>query len=83
MNDELLLEKIASSHLSKSFIAECLGLTRQGLYNKLSGEREFKGSEIKKLSALLKLSDGERESIFFADCVDKNANIKQISQNRS
>lgn len=67
MNDELLLEKIDSSRLSRGFIAECLGLTRQGLYNKLSGEREFKGSEIKKLSTLLKLSDSERESIFFAD----------------
>lgn len=52
MNNELLCEKISCSHLSKSFIAEYLGLTRQGLYNKLSGEREFKGSEIKKLSVL-------------------------------
>lgn len=71
MNNELLCEKISRSHLSKSFIAEYLGLTRQGLYNKLSGEREFKGSEIKKLSVLLKLSDSEREAIFFADYVDK------------
>ena len=71
LNNELLCEKISCSHLSKRFIAEYLGLTRQGLYNKLSGEREFKGSEIKKLSVLLKLSDSEREAIFFADYVDK------------
>lgn len=74
MNDELLREKIASCNLSKSFIAESLGLTRQGLYNKLSGIREFKGSEIKKLSLLLELSNSEREAIFFKDFVDDNAN---------
>lgn len=70
MNNSLLYSKINSSKLSKSYIAESLGLTRQGLYNKLSGEREFKGSEIKKISDLLNLSEQEREDIFFADFVD-------------
>lgn len=83
MNDELLRKKIDSSNLSKSFIAECLGLSRQGLHNKLIGEREFKGSEIKKLSILLNLSDSERESIFFTDFVDESANIiKQRCERR-
>lgn len=75
LNDELLRKKIDSSDLSKSFIAECLGLSRQGLHNKLIGEREFKGSEIKKLSILLNLSDSEREEIFFTDCVGVNVNF--------
>lgn len=70
MNNSLLYSKIDSSKLSKSYIAESLGLTRQGLYNKLNGESEFKGSEIKKLSDLLNLSDQEKEDIFFADFVD-------------
>lgn len=79
MNNELLDEKIARSNFSKSYIAEYLGLTRQGLYNKLAGIREFKGSEIKKLSILLNLSGGEREAIFFTDYVDKTANEAQTS----
>lgn len=70
MNSSLLYNKINSSKLSKSYIAESLGLTRQGLYNKLSGKREFKGSEIKKISDLLNLSEQEKEDIFFADFVD-------------
>ena len=74
MNGVLLLSKIDASNLSKSYLAEALGLTRQGFNNKMSGEREFKGSEIKKLSKLLNLSLQEKEAIFFADCVDENAN---------
>lgn len=70
MNNSLLSDKIGSSKLSISSIAESLGLTRQGFYNKLNGESEFKGSEIKKLSALLNLSTQEKEAIFFADYVD-------------
>lgn len=70
MNNSLLSDKIDSSKLSISSIAESLGLTRQGFYNKLNGESEFKGSEIKKLSTLLNLSTQEKEAIFFADYVD-------------
>ena len=60
----MLLDKIESSGISKSEIAETLGITRQGLYNKLCG----------KLSELLDLTSAEREQIFFADCVGINAN---------
>lgn len=70
MNEIMLSEKIELSGIPKSAIAESLGLTRQGLYNKLNGEREFKGSEIKKLSNLLNLTGSEKEAIFFADGVD-------------
>lgn len=69
-NEKLLNSKIDASGISKSSIAEYLGLTRQGLYNKLNGRQELKGSEIKKISKLLNLSDDEKEAIFFADCVD-------------
>ena len=70
MNIVLLEEKIRLKGLSISMIAVSLGISRQGLYNKLNGKREFKSSEIAKLSELLGLSKDEREAIFFADYVD-------------
>ena len=74
MNCQLLLEKIESRNLSKTFVAEFLGLTRQGFYNKLNGDRDFKGSEIKQLIRLLDLDPEEQQAIFFADEVGTNAN---------
>lgn len=76
MNNQLLNDRIEESKLSKNTIAEALGLSRQGLYNKLNGVREFKGSEIKKLIQLLELSDDDQRSIFFADDVGKNADTQ-------
>lgn len=74
MNTVLLLSKIEASGKSKSEIAELLGITRQGLYNKLSGESEFKSSEIKLLSSFLSLTPEDRDIIFFADYVDGTVN---------
>lgn len=74
MNVAMLVAKIEASGRSKSEIAELLGITRQGLYNKLSGETEFKMSEIKVLSMLLSLTPEERDHIFFADYVDNSDN---------
>ena len=74
MNVAMLVAKIEASGRSKSEIAEMLGITRQGLYNKLSGETEFKSSEIKILSMLLSLTPEERDHIFFADYVDASDN---------
>ena len=73
MNFTLLAEKIEHCGLTKSALAEGLGLTRQGLYNKLSGDNEFTGSELKNLSKLLGLSEQERNAIFFADDVGADA----------
>ena len=62
MTDSNLLEsKIKSVGLT---------ITRAGFYKKLNNHSEFKASEISKLSSILELSDSERESIFFACCVD-------------
>lgn len=74
MNTNLLARKIAEKSLSITLIANELGLTRQAIYNKLSGDREFKASEIGKLSELLSLTREEKELIFFADFVGKTAN---------
>lgn len=70
----LLTNIIGERGFTKNEIAEQLGLTRQGLYNKLNGEKEFKASEIRKLSRLLNLSDSDKNQIFFNDYVDKIAN---------
>ena len=75
MNTGLLMAKIESSGKSKSELAELLGITRQGLYNKLCGDSEFKSSEIRILSGLLKLTPEERDLIFFADYVGETVNI--------
>lgn len=74
MDKETLTAKLDASGMSRNEIAERLGLTRQGLYNKLCGENEFKSSEIKLLSEILMLSPQERDHIFFADYVDRTAN---------
>ncbi len=73
MNLSMLNAKIDQSSVSKTYIAEALGLTRMGLLNKLKGDREFKSSEIRIISDILKLTPSERDAIFFADYVDKTS----------
>ncbi len=80
LDKEKLEAKLLASGYSKSEIAGRLGITRQGLYNKLSGEREFKSSEIKALAEMLNLTAAERDHIFFGDFVDENANNLQASE---
>lgn len=63
--------KIKSSGLKISYLAEQLGLSRQGLANKINGDTEFIASEISKMSDLLRLTLEEREEIFFNKQVDK------------
>lgn len=77
MDSKRLSDIIDDSNLTKSEIAEQLGITRQGLDNKLNEKTEFKSSEIKILSRLLKLSISERDAIFFSDFVDKDVHRVQ------
>jgi transcriptional regulator with XRE-family HTH domain len=72
----MLNARLDASGLSRSEIAERLGLTRQGLYNKLCGLNEFKSSEIRLLSEILRLTAQERDLIFFADCVDTSVHTQ-------
>lgn len=61
---------IDESGYKKTYIADQLGLTLQGLINKLCGKYEFKVSEINKLADLLEITDAkELERIFFSDDV--------------
>lgn len=67
MFNSLLLEiAITRSQISKRTLAKKLGISEQGLYNKLNGISEFKASEIRALTDELSLSAQEREDIFFA-----------------
>lgn len=63
---KLLEEAINDSGLKIIYIAEQLGITREGLYKKLKGETEFKASEIIAVQKLLNLSNSRRDKIFFA-----------------
>ena len=75
MNLEMLNEKIDEIGIPVTTIADKIGISRQSLYLKMNGEREFKTSEVTKLCDILRLTDTEKSRIFFADRVDKNGNI--------
>lgn len=64
-NTELLREAIQRSGYKLQFIADRVGLTYQGLLNKINGKSEFRASEIQTLHRLLGLTEAEREAIFF------------------
>lgn len=65
VNTDLLNQTIDASGLKRKAIAERLGLSEKGLYNKVEGITEFKGSELTALKVILHLSDSEWKSIFF------------------
>lgn len=71
LNLAYLNDRIAVSRIPITAIAEGLGLSRQSLYLKMKGERDFKTSEVTKLCEILRLTDEEKMLIFFADRVDK------------
>ena len=67
INSEILCQKISDSGMTITYIANKIGISREGLYNKLNNETEFKASEIAALKKLLRLSVKERDTIFFAN----------------
>lgn len=64
---DLLEDALVASGLKRQFVAESLGLTPQGLFNKLTGVRSFKIEEVSCLSNLLRLNTEDRDRIFFAN----------------
>lgn len=66
VNYEKLNAAVKNSGFKKSFIAENLGLTPYGLAKKLTGETEFKASEMFNISELLNLNSVARDEFFFA-----------------
>ena len=61
----LLKQVIEDSGMTKTFIAESSGMTRDRLYNILRGI-DAKASEIEGLSKTLRLTNPLRDRIFFA-----------------
>ncbi len=74
MNLEYLNDRIKLSRIPISAIAEGIGLSRQSLYQKMNGKREFKSSEVNKICEMLRLTNEEKMLVFFADTVDKSVN---------
>lgn len=72
MNLSYLNERIERSRIPITAIAEGLGISRQSLYHKMKGERDFKTNEVTKLCEILRLTDEEKNIIFFTSKVDKN-----------
>ena len=70
MNFPELRAAIARVGITNRRLAEYLGLSEQAFYNKIQGETEFKGSEIKGLAKILHLSMQDVNAIFF----DKDLN---------
>jgi len=61
-----LTDAIKASGFKKQHIASVLGLTVQGLTNKISGVRAFKVEEAQALAQLLAFTPEQRDEIFFA-----------------
>ncbi|MDD7434459.1 MAG: toxin-antitoxin system, antitoxin component, Xre family protein [Peptoniphilaceae bacterium] len=68
-----LKQKIQQSGYRTRFLADSLGLSAQGFYNKVNGKTGFYSNEILILSKLLDLSLKERENIFFNTKVDHSS----------
>ena len=64
VNLELINEKIEKSGMKLNAIADKLGISRYGLYNKLKGATEFKASELVKLVDMLDFTEDEKCKIF-------------------
>jgi len=68
---KLLKEKIRASGYKLNFLAEKMGLSRQGLYLKINNTNEFTTGEVETLCELLGIDSlEERSAIFFAKAVD-------------
>jgi predicted transcriptional regulator len=74
MDLKYLCNKIDEIKIPVKTIAEKMGISRQTLYLKLNGKREFKTSEISNICDILRLTNEEKKHIFFTDEVDKNVN---------
>lgn len=67
MTNSLELElQIKRIGISKKEIAEKLNISEMSLFNKIRNVTEFKASEIAALTDILKLTQEQREVIFFA-----------------
>lgn len=74
MTDTIRLNKaIAESGITIVAIAKKIGISREGLYKKINNDTEFKASEISAMKKILRLTNEERDKIFFAKEVEYNS----------
>lgn len=68
MTDTAKLEYfLKKSKITKKMYANKLGISLQGLYNKLNNSTEFKQAEIVATCELLNLNREDRDEIFFTN----------------
>lgn len=64
-NTKLLRERIEASGLKLSYIASQLWITPKALTMKIENQTQFKPSEIKKLSEILRIETAEERELIF------------------
>lgn len=64
-NTEVLRERVKASGLKLQYIADRMGISRHSLTMKIEGKYEFKPSEIKTLSGLLRIETPEEIALIF------------------
>lgn len=70
-NTSVLMQRIKNSGLKLSYVAEYIGLSRQGFTNKVRNVHPFNTEEVAKLCDLLGIkSEVDIKRIFFAQMVD-------------
>ena len=74
MNLKYLNDCIILSHIPITAIAKEMGISRQTLYLKMKGERDFKISEVYKLCDVLRLTNDEKRLIFLQTKLAKSDN---------
>jgi len=65
VNTKLLDSKIESSGMKVSFIIEKMGISRSAFYKKKDNKISFRVSEVYVISDLLRLTESEKQEIFF------------------
>lgn len=73
MNKELLKEAIQQSGITITALASKMGISREGLYNKINGQTEFTVSEINGVCDALRLDSSSRDAIFFSNFSELNS----------
>lgn len=72
-DSQKLKSKITEANLTIAKLATMVNLSPTGLFNKIHNIREFRISEMLKISECLKLSNVDRDKIFFANQVELNS----------
>lgn len=78
MDCQALKDRIEREGIRKTKLAERVGITPQGFYNKLNGDSEFNRKELEVLKDALHLSTSEFMSLFFSSQSIQNANQKGV-----